>query len=494
LGSGAHVLTFSSAGTFSYKTLTITGWQGTYGSSSSGTAGKFFVGASSVLTREQLDQIQFVNSNNENYYAVQLGTGEVVPGVGTLANPTGHSNVQVTTSATTGGSWTVTGSGATTLYTFTPSGDNANINVSDIQNRLLGSGLTQGSVKIMTTNGAGTQVGNVNFVASLSAQNVSVSRFGLQVVASGDIVVGSSVSLMGGRFNINSNYGFDLSFTATGNVLLNGPINTSGANGSIDFLVTSNGGDVAIVAGGYVKVGAALSASGGMNNNSGYNVNSNGGWVSITGAGGVTITADITNWNGYSGNNGYGSNGLLTINSGNGTATSGSGNGVNDGQVSGLLQGGNFEKIGSGIFILKGSNRYKGTTTVNAGVVRLGASNSIPTTSGLVLAGGEFQSAGFNNTAASIALTANSTLRLGSGVHTLTFTNLGSFTSGTMLTIEGWQGTYANPGATGTAGKIVFSQTPSAPILGQLKFKNSGTGNLHTSILLGTKEIVAGNQ
>jgi autotransporter-associated beta strand protein len=302
------------------------------------------------------------------------------------------------------------------------------------------------------------------------------------------------VSLVGGRFNINSNYGFDLSFTATGNVLLNGPINTSGANGSIDFLVTSNGGDVAIVAGGYVKVGAALTASGGMNTNSPYNVNSNGGSVSITGAGGVTITADITNWNGYSGNNGYGSNGLLTINSGNGTATSGSGNGVNDGQVSGLLQGGNFEKIGSGIFILKGSNRYKGTTTVSAGVVRLGASNSIPTTSGLVLAGGEFQSAGFNNTAASIALSSNSILRLGSGAHTLTFTNLGSFTSGTMLTIEGWQGTYANPGATGTAGKIVFSQTPSATILDQLKFKNSGTGNLHTSIRLGTKEIVAGNQ
>jgi hypothetical protein len=83
---------------------------------------------------------------------------------------------------------------------------------------------------------------------------------------------------------------------------------------------------------------------------------------------------------------------------------------------------------------------------------------------------------------------------MGSGVHTLTFTNLGSFTSGTMLTIEGWQGTYASPGATGTAGKIVFNAVTSAPILGQLKFKNSGTGNLHTSIQLGTKEIVAGNQ
>jgi hypothetical protein len=126
--------------------------------------------------------------------------------------------------------------------------------------------------------------------------------------------------------------------------------------------------------------------------------------------------------------------------------------------------------------------------------LQLGAANSIPSTSGLVLAGGEFQSTGFGNTMASITLSANSTLRLGSGVHTLTFTNLGSFTSGTTLTIEGWQGTYASPGTTGAAGRIVFTPTTSATILGQIKFNNSSTGNLHTSIQLGTKEIVAGNQ
>jgi autotransporter-associated beta strand protein len=189
-----------------------------------------------------------------------------------------------------------------------------------------------------------------------------------------------------------------------------------------------------------------------------------------------------------------GTAGSITINTGNGTVSSGAGTGVNDGQVSGVLQGGNFVKTGAGIFVLKGSNTYSGTTTISGGILRLGGSNSMPTSSGLVLAGGEFQSAGFSNTFASIALSANSTLRMGSGVHTLTFTNLGSFTSGRTLTIEDWQGTYASPGATGTAGKIVFNATTSATILGQLKFKNSGTNNLHTSIQLGTKEIVAGNQ
>ncbi|MFM7628813.1 MAG: hypothetical protein ACKO44_04790, partial [Algoriphagus sp.] len=40
-----------------------------------------------------------------------------------------NSNVQVTASATVGGSWSALTSGT---YTFTPNADNANINVTDI--------------------------------------------------------------------------------------------------------------------------------------------------------------------------------------------------------------------------------------------------------------------------------------------------------------------------------------------------------------------------
>jgi autotransporter-associated beta strand protein len=106
LGSGAHTLTFSSAGTFSFKRLRITGWQGTYGAGSSGTAGQVFIGSGAVVSREQLDQIQFFDGT-ATYYAVQLSTGELVPGANTSTVPTGNSNVQVTTLATAGGSWTV---------------------------------------------------------------------------------------------------------------------------------------------------------------------------------------------------------------------------------------------------------------------------------------------------------------------------------------------------------------------------------------------------
>jgi len=174
LGTGSHAVRFSGAGTFSFTRLVIKGWEGVYaGSGTSGTAGQVFVGnAGGVLSREQLDQIQFVDSNNVSYYAVQLGTGEVVPGVGTLSNPTGHSNVQVTTSATSGGSWTVSGSGTLTVHTFTPSADNANILASEITSRLQGAtGITKGSVRIVTTNaGVGTQVGNVKFCSGIECE------------------------------------------------------------------------------------------------------------------------------------------------------------------------------------------------------------------------------------------------------------------------------------------------------------------------------------
>ncbi len=394
-----------------------------------------------------------------------------------------HSNVQVTNTATSGGSWSALTSGT---YTFTPTSDNANINVSDIQNRLLGGGFTRGNVTIVTTNGTGTQVGNVNIATAITASNVTSTGYTFTVDASGDINVSSAINLAASTVvNTSNRASMSVVLTALGSISITSPITTNaytnnnasgiGPAGSISLTATGNV---------YTSSVGTLNAIGGYSSWSGEG---RGGDVSIDGAS-VSLGGSISNGGVYSNNST--TTGNIAISTTNTATTAG----VNDGQVSGVITGGNFVKSGAGIFVLKGSNTYTGTTTISAGTLQLGATNSIPTTSGLVLAGGEFQSGGFSNTFASIALSANSILRLGSGVHTLTFTNLGSFTSGTMLTIEGWQGTYANPGATGTAGKIVFNPTTSATILGQLKFKNSGTGNLHTSIRLGTKEIVAGNQ
>ncbi|NBV01384.1 MAG: hypothetical protein EBS31_08175, partial [Burkholderiaceae bacterium] len=493
LGTGSHTVRFSAGGTFSFTRLLIKGWEGVYsGSGSSGTAGQVFVGSSAVLTREQLDQIQFVDANNVSYYAVQLGTGEVVPGLGTLANPTGNSNIQVTTSATVGGSWSGLVSGT---YTFTPSADNANINVVDITNRLRATGGigTPGNVRIVTTNvGAslavtthgkftsdnlttylngfgkmvssgtpaldrngsmaystgGTQVGNVNFVNSVSVGNPYTARYSLQVVAGGDIVVSSPISLDGESWSTASNFGYDVDFSAVGNVLLNSSLSTSGQSAAASSQsVRSNGGNVVLSAGGYVKVGGSITASGGTNSSTG-GTNSNGGNVSITGPGGVTMTSGITTL-------GVGGiAGVITINSGNGTVTSGGG--VNDGQVSGLIQGGNFVKSGAGIFVIKGSNTYSGSTTISAGTLRLGAANSIPTGTGLTVTG-TLDLGGFNQTVSSLS---------GAGL-------ISSSGSGTLvLTVS--SGSYSGVIENGTAGSVGLTKTSTSTLA--LSGSNTYTG------------------
>lgn len=82
LGSNAHSLKFAASNGVSWtsgKTITITGWTGTIGGGSTGTAGKIFVGTSaSGLTSTQLCQIQF-NISGTNYPCALLSTGELVP-------------------------------------------------------------------------------------------------------------------------------------------------------------------------------------------------------------------------------------------------------------------------------------------------------------------------------------------------------------------------------------------------------------------------------
>jgi len=194
-------------------------------------------------------------------------------------------------------------------------------------------------------------------------------RYKLEVDAGGDIVVTGGISLLGDSWDLDSNYGYDVDFSAVGNVVLNSSLNTSGESVSTSSWVYSNAGNVLIEAGGYVRVGGSISSSGGSNGSNVTRVDSDGGTVSITGAGGVTMSSDIITFNGNNGTSSYGSNGTITISSGNTSVTSG---GANDGQASGLLRGGNFIKTGAGVFVIKGSNTYTGSTTISGGTLRLG--------------------------------------------------------------------------------------------------------------------------
>jgi hypothetical protein len=82
LGSNVHSLKFAASNGVSWtsgKVITITGWTGTIGACSTGTAGKIFVGSTtSGLTAAQLAQIKFTISGVD-YPATILTTGELVP-------------------------------------------------------------------------------------------------------------------------------------------------------------------------------------------------------------------------------------------------------------------------------------------------------------------------------------------------------------------------------------------------------------------------------
>jgi hypothetical protein len=80
----SHTLSFAASSAVPWtasRTLTITGWQGTYTTSagSPGTVGQIFVGTtSSGLTSSQLNQIRFFDGTNY-YGAILLSNGELVP-------------------------------------------------------------------------------------------------------------------------------------------------------------------------------------------------------------------------------------------------------------------------------------------------------------------------------------------------------------------------------------------------------------------------------
>ena len=78
-------------------------------------------------------------------------------------------------------------------------------------------------------------------------------------------------------------------------------------------------------------------------------------------------------------------------------------------------------KSGNGTLSLTNRNWYSGSTTVSGGTLRFSVNNAIPTNSTVVLSGGTLDISSTTNTLASLSVTSNSTLTLGSGK--LTFTN-----------------------------------------------------------------------
>jgi autotransporter-associated beta strand protein len=247
---------------------------------------------------------------------------------GGVQGQTGYSNVTISASATSGGSF----AGTAPNITFTPTANNANINVSALVTQLLTNNVT-----IVTARTGGTQAGNVTFSAALTAATTSTTQRTFTVTAGGSIYVNSAIDLTPASANTGVP-ATDIVFTA-------------GTSGNINIVaaITTTGG-----------------AASGFNKNGGI-----AGDMTFNAPRGINITANLTNAGGAkTGSGTAGAAGNYAINDGNSTVTTG---GVNDGQTSGVISGGTLTKSGSGTLVLAGSNTYTGLTTISAGTIMLGA-------------------------------------------------------------------------------------------------------------------------
>ena len=135
---------------------------------------------------------------------------------------------------------------------------------------------------------------------------------------------------------------------------------------------------------------------------------------------------------------------------------------------------GNITKVGTGTLTLSGANTYSGTTTVSAGILKLGANNALASNSALTLFGGTLATNGFSDVVNSLRLTASSTIDYGglAGILTIS-TNAGGWTAGT-LTISNWNGNLTGGGSDQF---LVSSATGlSANMLSNITFAGYGAG------------------
>ncbi len=141
-----------------------------------------------------------------------------------------------------------------------------------------------------------------------------------------------------------------------------------------------------------------------------------------------------------------GTGGTLTFNVAAGTVTGGATPGVDllmSGPLSYYLDGGAaIIKDGAGVLQLTGSNTYTGPTTINQGVVTLGGSGSLPSTSSITIASGatltlggssnnQIQQGFTRDSANAASLAINGTLAVGSAIHTMYAWTIG-MTNGTI--------------------------------------------------------------
>ncbi len=243
-------------------------------------------------------------------------------------------------------------------------------------------------------------------------------------------------------------------------------------------------------------IGTGLSATGALRNLA--NDNTLSGAITL-GSGGARVNSD---------------GGTLTISAGVNANTraltmGGAGNHVVHG-ISGTTA--TLTKDGAGTTTLSAPSTYTGVTTINAGTIRLGATDAIgPSSAVTVASGATLDMAGYSNTVGSLAgagsvtssIAGSTTLTSGGNNTTTTFSGDATDGSGTLalakagtgtLTLSGANtysgGTSFNAGTVSVNADAVLGTPPASPSAGQLTF-NGGTLLATASFTLNSNRGVA---
>jgi len=364
---------------------------------------------------------------------------------------------------------------------------------------------SSGSPKLVVTNGitiGGAATGKIGTITFTSGSTLEAGSI---ILGNGSAASTSSITMTsGGYLKVG---GAITAYTGATFTPGTGTVEFSATNTLPSSIVTSF--NILIISGGTttlaanlnstastgsleVKKGATLAGStftfGGTTAIPSLTMETGATGASITGSGALTLGGNIT-INSGSGANGASIGAPISLGAARTITVADDASAATDLTISGAISGAfAITKAGAGKMVLSGSNAYTGATNINAGTLELGAADRISNSSNLVLNGGTFSTGGYGETLGTLSMTDNSTIALGSGSHSVTFsdTSAVSWTSLKTLTITGWTGT---AGLSGTAGKIFIGSsdvTLTSDQLSQISF----SGYTGTPTLLSSGQLV----
>ena len=358
---------------------------------------------------------------------------------------------------------------------------------------------------ILAFNGTGTSTlsGNNNYSGATTVGTAG-SASTLKIGSSTALGFGG-VSTVAGNTTVNPGATLDLN----GQIGIQEPIAINGVGvGGNGALINSNTGTAAVIEDGFASIGVPVGGTGYTDGSYSLDFTGGGGTgaaATATIVGGIVTSVQVTNTgSGYTGNPtatlpvGAGtpltpatittSSSSLSLNS-----TSNVG-GAGDINIKSAILGGavGLTKIGAGKVTLTGAAAYTGATIINAGTVQLGAADRLANASTMTLAGGTFNTGGFNETVGALTLSSSSVIDLADGASILHYADSSAIGWTGTLSVWNWTGTMFTGGG---ADQLIFGNSAGGLAGAQVAqvnfYSGAGTGFIGGGMMLSTGELVA---